>query len=159
MVEETRGRKPSKALFFGMADDDSQALYDLEEFARVFVEVEDITEYQAAIKLVGSWTEWNRIKRDWPGFVDHIKAWIDEIEVKLRSQAIKKIHQLADSEDRQAFQAAKFLATKEYSRTAGSGRATKAMKLEEARAIARSAAETDKEEKRILSVLSGGKSS
>lgn len=155
-MEETRGRKPSKALFLGQTDDDSKAVYNLSVFHDRFVALEDITEYKAAIELVGSWEEWNRIKRDWPEFCGHIAAWIEEIETKLKAEAIAKITQLCRSETQQAFQAAKFLATKEYSREAGKGRPSKAERRREAKVIAQAAAETKEEEGRILKVLNGG---
>jgi hypothetical protein len=74
------GRKPSKTLF---KEFDEDGIYTLEEFHDVFVECEDITEYEAAIKLVGSWTEWERIKRDWPNFQSYITVWKEEINIRL----------------------------------------------------------------------------
>jgi hypothetical protein len=156
MSEVIVGRKPSKSLFFGLTEDDTSAIYHLEEFRKKFVELEDLTEYKAAEALVGSWAEWCRIKKDWPGFNDHIRIWIEEIEVRLKSRALDKIKALAVSDDKAAYQAAKFLATQEYERRPGAGRPTKAEKERELKALARAASETEQEEKRMLKVLQGG---
>ena len=72
------GRQPSKALF----DDGT---YDLEEFHDVFIELEDPTEYKPALQLVGSWREWERLKREWPKLREHIADWNEELEIKLKS--------------------------------------------------------------------------
>lgn len=145
-----RGRQPSKALF-------ENGTYDIEEFHDVFLEMEDITEYEPAIKLVGSWREWERLKRDWPAFRGHIQEWKEELEVKFRSQASRKIIELSDGDDAKALQAAKWVAEGGYNRRQGAGRPSKAEKNKEAKEIAMAAAETKKDEERILKVLNGGK--
>lgn len=69
-----------------------QGTEDLDEWRKIFVEIEDPMEYEAAIQLVGSWTAWERLKTDWPHFKNKIlPEWLIELEVRLRSKAILRM--------------------------------------------------------------------
>jgi hypothetical protein len=148
------GRPPVKTRFKQNNPDGDLCL---DEFHDVFVACEDLTEYDAAIKLLGSWPEWVQFKNNWSRFPLLIEEWKDEILIKLKSQAMKKIQALAASDDKQALQAAKFIVQEEHKKLAGQGRPTKAAKDRAAKEIAKGAAETKEEEKRILRVMEGGK--
>ena len=85
----TVSRFPSKGKFTQYNDKGTE---DLEEWRKQFVAIADPTEYNAAITLAGSWSEWQRIKREWPEFRDKILIdWLAEVEVKLRSEAISNL--------------------------------------------------------------------
>ena len=85
----TVSRLPSKGKFTQYNDKGTE---DLEEWRKQFVAIADPTEYNAAITLAGSWSEWQRIKREWPEFRDKILIdWLAEVEVKLRSEAISNL--------------------------------------------------------------------
>jgi hypothetical protein len=148
------GRKPSKTLF---KDFDDEGIYTLEEFHDIFVECEDITEYEAAIKLVGSWTEWERIKRDWPNFQSYITVWKEEINIRLKSQTIRKLREIASGDTSQAAAAAKWIAEEGWQRKSGKGRPTKAETAREAKALAKATSDTNNEYTRMLELLDGGK--
>jgi hypothetical protein len=159
MAEGIPGRQHSKALFKGYGEDDSRAIYDLDEFHDKFIELEDITEYKAAMQLVGSWKEWGRMKRDWPAFRGYINEWKEELETKFRSDACARVLALqnADSESVQ-LQAAKFLSSAEWDkRQTGAGRPNKKLQKEAANEVAKLASETSSETDRILKMVSGGK--
>lgn len=141
------GRMPSKALF-------EDGTYSIEEFHDVFLNEEDPTEYKPAIKLCGSWREWQRLKRDWPQFNGYIQEWKDELEIKLESRALQKIQELSKGDDNKALTAAKFIAETKRRKV---GRPSKAEKDRAVKEIARAAAETKDEESRILKLMSGGK--
>ncbi len=151
-MAKARGRKPSATLF------NEDGPYCLDEFHDIFIECEDMTEYTAAIKLVGSWKEWCRIKNDWPAFVGYIEEWKEELEILLRSRATAKIQSLLeDSEsDSVKMQAAKYLSEAGWKKRAGAGRPSKREKERELKAMAQSAAETKDEETRILKLVNGG---
>ncbi len=149
-MSKVPGRKPSKELF-------ENGTYSLEEFHDLFIELEDMTEYEPAIQLVESWKEWERLKRDWPRLASHINDWKEELAIKLRSQASRKIKELSDGDDAKALQAAKWIAEGGWNKRAGAGRPTKAQATKEAKEIARAASETREEENRVLKVLNGGK--
>ena len=54
---------------------------------RLFLEANDPTEYEFATKHLGGWAHWKAIQ----GVKDlehHIQSWRDELEVKVRSDAI-----------------------------------------------------------------------
>lgn len=111
------GRKYSKQLFKQFNTGDCVPIYDLDEFHQVFLEEADLTEYRAAIRLVGTWTEWQRIKRDWYDFPKMIEAWKDEVETKLRSQALDKLVDLmASARPETAASIAKFIAQSSWDR-------------------------------------------
>lgn len=141
-----RGRQPGKILF-------ENGTYDLDQFHDVFVELEDPTEYKAALALVGSWKEWNRLKRDWKGFNVHINEWKEEIAVKLRSRATEKITALIN---KGSFQASKWIAEQGYEKRSGAGRPSKAERDRAAKEIAEAAAETKEEKARVLKLLKTG---
>jgi hypothetical protein len=152
------GRKRAKSLFFSTMEDDDHAIYYLDKFHDTFIQLEDITEYRAAIELVGTWVEWNRLKRDWPAFRGFIQDWKDELEVKFRSNACAKVLALqsADSESVQ-LQAAKFLSSAEWDkRQVGAGRPSDKLKRQAAKELASVASETKEEESRMLKVINGG---
>lgn len=142
-----RGRTSSKSLF-------ENGTYDLTQFHDTFIELGDPTEYKAAIKLVGTWQEWERIKRDWPMFQNHITLWKEELDVKLKSEAIERINKLAETEH---YQANKWVAEEGYSKQSGAGRPSKREKKKAADALAQAAAETKEEKARILKMVNGGK--
>lgn len=152
MSEVKVGRKSYKVLF----EDASCETHDLIKFHDVFVEQEDLTEYRAALILVGSWKEWESIKRNWPAFNSHIIMWKEEIVIRLRSQALEKLVTLAKGNSSQAASAAKWLAEEGWSKRAGKGRATKSETQRQSMEIAAAAAETKSEEERMLKVIDGG---
>lgn len=147
------GKPPSKKLF-------ENGTYDIDLFHKRFIELEDLTEYDAAMELVGSWKEWNRLGRDWPEFRNYIAQWKEELEVKLQSEAIKKVLRFSRGDDQKALTSAKFIATKDYNREAGKGRPSKAERRKEAKQLASDLATTKEEKKRIneaLKLVNGGK--
>ena len=141
------GRRPASGLF-------EDGTYSLEEFHRVFIECEDPSEYQPALQLVGDWEEWCRLKKYCKDLREGIERWQIELEVKLRSKAIKKLCHFAKGGDNLAFQAAKLLfesgGTPKASKPNGN---TKAQKRREEEVAQRTAAETEAEIKRIEKVL------
>lgn len=144
----TAGRQAAKALF-------EDGTYDLNKFHKIFIEHEDLTEYTAAIELVGSWREWNRLKRDWPAFNSvHIKEWKEELEVIFKSRAIK---QVMTSAKRGNFNASRWIAEQGFNKKAGAGRPSKSDKARAAKEIAEASAETKEDEQRIMKVINGGK--
>jgi len=107
---EQVSRRPSKALFKQFNPEGKECL---DEWRSTFVSVCDPTEYEAGIQLTGSWGEWQRIKREWPEFRDKILIdWLAEVEVKLRSQAVREI--CVQARDPKGTAAAKWIAEGKY---------------------------------------------
>ena len=128
-------------------------IWDIEEFHNVFIEEKDITEYKAAIRLVGSWEKWCLIKRDWPAFVDMIERWKIELGEKLRSDAMQKLLALlVDSNAQTQASVAKFIVQASWEKK-DVGRPSKAEQRKAAKELAQLAAATDDEAERIQRFL------
>lgn len=95
---------------------------DINEWRKRFVATLDPTEYTGGVELLGSWADWERFKRSWPSFQRlYLDDWLDEIEVRLRSLAIKS---LADDALKGSSASSKFLAEGKY-KDKKAGRPTK----------------------------------
>lgn len=82
-----------------------------------FVSCTDPTEYEFATTYLGGWAHWKEIQAS-NVMKEHIASWRDELEVKLRAEAIRQIALLAKTD--KGYQAAKFIADKGWKiRTAG----------------------------------------
>lgn len=89
--------------------------YSLVDWGKRFVEIGDLTEYQAAIELAGSWVEWQRIKTEYGEFRNkYLLDWLAELEVKIRSEAIRALVGVAGSKTPSAAAAGKWLAEGRY---------------------------------------------
>lgn len=96
---------------------------------RLYVECEDPTEYQFATNYLLGWKHWLRLC-DNKVIRKHIDEWREELEVKLRSKAVREMLKSANNG---SFQAAKFLADRGWD-TRGAGRPSKA-EIEKEKAI------------------------
>ena len=104
-------RRPTKKLFRQFNPHGKE---DLNDWRTVFVECGDVTEYEPAIALCGSWKEWERFKVEWPEFRNKIlPEWHEELEVKLRSSAIRSLCNRAVA-DKPDINAAKWIAEGKY---------------------------------------------
>ncbi len=104
-------------------------LYTLEEARQYYLECNDITGYDFSTKYLGGWKHWLALHASSllePSFED----WKEELEVRLRSEAIKNICTL--SKGQKGYQASKFLADKGWE-AKGAGRRTKEAIKKEAR--------------------------
>lgn len=88
---------------------------------RLYLETEDPTEYVFAKNHLLGWKHWQRMCEN-KIIAKHIQEWREELEVKLRSQAILDAIQEARKGH---FQAAKWVADRGWS-TRGAGRPSKA---------------------------------
>jgi len=88
---------------------------------RLYLEFEDPTEYEFANTVLLNWKHWQRMCEN-KLIRKHIDDWREELEVKLRCQAIGDAIQLAKSGQ---FQAAKWVADRGWA-TRAAGRPSKA---------------------------------
>lgn len=80
-------------------------------FPKLFLSFNDPTGYQFAKAVLGSYEHWMRlISQRW--FRSHLDGWLEELEVKLASEGLRKIKTIADGEGQQALAANKFLVNK-----------------------------------------------
>lgn len=111
------GRPRTLGLFYETTDGDKTGvLYTLKDsdhegypsLFRLYIECGDPTEYDFALAHLEGWRHWQLLSNA-PWFVEYVERWRWELELKLRSGAVKRIIDEAKSEGRAKFQANKFL--------------------------------------------------
>lgn len=127
---DSMGRPLTQTLFLETAYS-SEAIYTLKEvdhlyegkvypsIKRLYLEMEDPTEYEFATTYFLGWKHWARICAN-KLLLKHIEEWREELELKLRSRAIKQAMQAAATSGGN-FQAAKWLADRGWANK-GAGR-------------------------------------
>ena len=141
-------RRPTKKIF-KQFDLDGTATEDLDHWRDVFVKSMDPTEYSAAIELLGSWAEWQRFKREWPGFNKIIDEWKIEQEIYIRSTAIRAVVDDAKTKSKSAVGSARWLAEGGYIRKQA-GRPSKEFKKRQQVIQERIATEVEDDIERVL---------
>ena len=121
LLKDTQGRPLTQGLFLEVSYNTKYAVYTLKEdhyeyegkvypsLKRLFLEMEDVVEYDFANRYLLGWNHWKRIQEN-KLFSQHIHEWREELELKLRSQAVRDI--LDMTADEKSFQAAKWIADK-----------------------------------------------
>ena len=155
------GRRPSTGLFIEFVNGNygvrpnqkSEPVYSIVAFHKVFIEEADLTEYRPAIKLVGSWEEWCRIKKESDLFSSFIDKWKEELEQKFLSEAQQKIIDLLDDDSSSIrFSAAKWLAEKSWDKKSR-GRPSKSQVENEQKRLAKASQVTEEEFTRVSSFM------
>lgn len=118
MVDRTKfldgsGKRVILQLFkeFARPDVKFKPVYTLQEWKDVFLDCRDPSEYSPAMALLGDWEHWQEV-RNHALIKPHVDKWQDELEVKLRSEAIQQMKMHAKQPGGTA--AAKWLADKGY---------------------------------------------
>ncbi len=99
---EERGIEP----IFTFKPEDYKGLPSMK---KIYLQIADPTEYKTAIELLGYWDHWKKLL-DCPWFMEHLDAWREELEIKLRSGAVKAMIETAQNEGSKGTNAAKWLA-------------------------------------------------
>lgn len=133
---DTMGRPLTQSLFLEIGYSE-YAVYTLKEFdykykdklypslKKLYLKEEDPTEYVFAEKHLLGWQHWKRLCEN-KLIRKHVDEWREELELKIRSQAIRDMQNLCASENGN-FSAAKFLADRGWDKR-GAGRPSKAEK-------------------------------
>lgn len=133
---DTMGRPLTQSLFLELGYSDN-AVYTLKEYdypykgkhypslKRLFLLEEDPTEYTFAEKHLLGWQHWKRLCEN-KAIAKHIEEWREELELKIRSQAVRDMMNMCASESGN-YSAAKFLADRGWEKRAA-GRPSKAEK-------------------------------
>lgn len=75
---------------------------------RLYLEMEDPTEYEFANKYLFNYDHWKELcSQEW--FKEHLYKWRDELELRLKARALIMINSIAQSGGRESLTAAKFL--------------------------------------------------
>lgn len=80
---------------------------------RIYLSMEDVTEYDFAMATLGSYKHWERLIES-PIIRKHIDQWRKELNLKLKARAMKAIINAATVDEKSSFQAMKYLADNEY---------------------------------------------
>ena len=132
-MQDAMGKPLTQGLFLEIGYSDF-AIYTLKDqdhelngknylsLKRLYLEIADPTEYEFATTYLLGWKHWMRLCEN-KALRAHIDEWRDELEIKLRSKAIKTI--IAQAGLLGAVQASKWVADRGWS-TRGAGRPTKA---------------------------------
>lgn len=93
-------------------------------FHRLYMELSDPTEYRVATELMGGWDHWEAMQQSqW--FSDYLASLRQELEVKLRSEAVVSIWEVMKAKGRSVVPAAKFFLDGDYKVKRGRGRPSK----------------------------------
>ena len=78
-------------------------------------------EYEFAMDVFNSWDHWNKLASDTANkqIRDAITSWREELDIRIKAQAIKALIQSSRIDDSKGFNAAKYLADKGYTPTRG----------------------------------------
>jgi hypothetical protein len=112
---------------------------------RLYLESEDPTEYEFATQHLCGWKHWQRLCAN-KVIRAHIDEWREELEIKLRSRAIRQAIKQAEEG---TFQAAKWVADRGWA-TRAAGRPTNAEVERETKIQARIADEYQEDVVRLL---------
>lgn len=82
-------------------------------FREEYVRDADMSGYTTTIRLLGDYGYWKHLmKAAW--FRDAVRDWNEELEAKLYAEGVAKIRALANSDDKGALTAAKYLADRNF---------------------------------------------
>lgn len=133
-LKDSRGRPLTQGLFLEVGYNTEFAVYTQKDedfeyegkvypsLKKIYLAHEDPTEYDFACTYLLGWNQWQRICRN-KVFSKMIDEWREELELKLRSQAVMAIRDLSEGE--KGFQAAKWLADRGWDKRPA-GRPSKA---------------------------------
>lgn len=157
--KDSTGKFITQSLFLENGYDTRYAMYTLTDedkeyegkiypsLRRLYLDCMDPTEYSFAIKYLWGWEHWQRIAAN--GLMtEHIERWREELEVRLRSTAIRSIVMEALG----SYNAAKWVADGQWKQKRG--RPSNAELAKEKRIRERAAAGADEDSARIIDLLS-----
>lgn len=75
---------------------------------KLYVEMEDPTEYEFALKHLDGWIHWKKLSQA-SFFQEHLKEWREELEVRMRAKALNRIKLRATGDTKDSFAADKIL--------------------------------------------------
>ena len=106
-----------KGLFYEQTlADKSSVVYTLKDWDhlsfpslyRLYMEMEDLTEYEFANKYLDGWEHWEMLCQcEW--FKPYVERWRKELSLKIQAQALRAMRAEAMSSSKNAFAANKFL--------------------------------------------------
>jgi len=110
------GKHYTKALFLEMATTEGTAVYTLKDHDHgafrslylLYLDVSDPTEYRFARQHLDGWRHW-QVLQECTWLKPYIERWRAELAVKIQSESIQKIREIASATGRDALSACKTL--------------------------------------------------
>lgn len=75
---------------------------------RTFIDLNDPTGYKWALEYLGTWKHWEALQRA-PWFVEAVSEWREELKIKMASESLTAIKEIADGSTSNALAANKYL--------------------------------------------------
>lgn len=124
---------------------------------QIYLACKDVTEYTAAMALVGSWQHWKKLlATEW--FMKHLEQWREELEIMLRSEAVLSMFEKAQREDTVGYNASKFIVEGKWKQEEKKrGRPTKEEVERERRIAAGIVDNTENDYQRLIGKKDGNK--
>lgn len=116
------GRWFTVGMFHEYATNPETAIYHIEEAKQLYLDCGDITGYRFSTTYLGGWKHWLALHNS-PILEPILKEWEEELEVKLRSEAVQNIVTLSKLD--KGYQAAKYLADRGWKVRESAGRPSK----------------------------------
>jgi hypothetical protein len=153
MVLDKFGRRIVLSLFKEFVRTDFTPLWSLnDDWKPIYLETADPTEYETAMRLIGDWEHWLAI-RNHPKIKPIIDKWAKEVEVRIRSKAIRQMAKHANAVN--GASAAKWMAEGTFMQRVLKNKQEKADEQEVVDEISKRVGEDM--ERLGLSVVSGGR--
>lgn len=159
-LKDTQGRFRTQSLFYELRNPNYPAYFTLKKedierdgiqyisLYKKYMEIADPTEYQVALRLLGSWDHWQGLcKTQW--FKEHLTGWREELKVKMESDRYFEMVGKVSEDGPQAIQATRWLAERYTQDEPKRGRPTKAEKEAHLKRVAQSTAEDEDDAARI----------
>lgn len=129
-----------RALFFEMsdtADGKEFVLYTLKDvdhkgypsLYRLYMEMDDLTEYEFANKYLDGWGHWKALKEcTW--FKEYAERWYEELTLRTQAKALRALKEESETDGKNSYNAQKYLLEKGWepkdkSKTSSVGRPSK----------------------------------
>lgn len=98
--------------FWTLKDRGTKELPSLKQIYLSYAHIPEY-EYEFAEEVIGSWTHWQKLCKS--GLKQHIAEWREELEIKLKADALRNIINTASKgKEQSSLTAAKYLADKGY---------------------------------------------
>lgn len=120
--KDSMNRWITSGLFKETAQTPNNIVYTLEGCKKLYIAANDLTGYLFSEEHLGGYQHWLALKES-PALQPHILAWEEELEVKIRAEALQSIYKESKSE--KGYQASKYLVEGGW-KTKTPGRPTKA---------------------------------
>lgn len=117
--EETKTDERNYAIFTLKDDDHTVDGVVYKSLKKLYLSYNDITEYEFATNELGGWKHWKLLQAS-TFLKDHVAEWREELEVRLRSSAVKAILGM------DSYHAKKYISDRGWEGVIGKGRPSKA---------------------------------